>query len=117
LDWAGAQGGLGSVLLRLGARESGTAKLEEAVVTYGKALTEQTRERVPLAWAWSRGGQGVALMFLAERRTDAAMAETAISQINTAIKTLLDGGDAPRAVTLEQTLPWARAIVERLRGG
>jgi hypothetical protein len=35
-------------LLTLGERESGTARLEEAVAAYRAALEEGTRERVPL---------------------------------------------------------------------
>jgi hypothetical protein len=35
----------------LGARESGTARLEEAVAAYRAALEEWTRARVPLDWA------------------------------------------------------------------
>jgi hypothetical protein len=35
----------------LGERESGTARLEEAVTAYREALQENTRERVPLDWA------------------------------------------------------------------
>ena len=39
---------LGSALFRLGERESGMARLEEAVDAYRAALQEMTRERVPL---------------------------------------------------------------------
>ncbi len=42
---------LGAALTRLGERESGTGKLEEAVAAYREALKERTRERVPLDWA------------------------------------------------------------------
>ena len=42
---------LGAALWTLGARESGTARLEEAVGAYRAALEEYTRERVPLDWA------------------------------------------------------------------
>ena len=42
---------LGAALWRLGARESGTGRLEEAVAAYRAALEEMTRERVPLQWA------------------------------------------------------------------
>ena len=42
---------LGNALATLGGRESGTARLEEAVAAYREALQEQTRERVPLVWA------------------------------------------------------------------
>jgi len=37
--------------LTLGERESGTARLEQAVAAYDEALKEWTRERVPLQWA------------------------------------------------------------------
>jgi hypothetical protein len=77
--------------LVLGAREAGTARLEEAVAAYRDALTEQTRERVPLDWAISFGNQGVALMRLAERTKDAAMAEMAFRQIEAALETLRAG--------------------------
>ena len=42
---------LGVALQTLGAREGGTARLEEAVETYRAALEEWTRERAPLNWA------------------------------------------------------------------
>jgi hypothetical protein len=48
LDWARTQNNLGLVLSTLGARENGTARLEEAVAAYRAALEEMTRMRVPL---------------------------------------------------------------------
>ena len=45
------QNNLGNALVRLGERESGTARLEEAVAAYRAALEERTRERVPRYWA------------------------------------------------------------------
>src|SRR5207245_1644880 len=48
LDWAATQNNLGNALKSLGERESGTARLEEAVEAYRAALKEYTRERVPL---------------------------------------------------------------------
>jgi hypothetical protein len=114
LNWAMIQNNLGLALWRLGERESGTAKLEEAVVAYREALKEWTRERVPLNWATSFGNEGVALMLLAERRRDAAMAKTALSQINAAFETMRDGGHAPSAAYYERQLPRARALVARL---
>jgi hypothetical protein len=108
------QNNLGLALSRLGERESGTTKLEEAVVAYREALREWTRERLPLNWATSFGNEGVALMLLAERRRDAAMAKTALSQINAAFETMRDGGHAPSAAYYERQLPRARALVARL---
>ena len=42
------QTNLGATLMKLGERESGTVRLEEAVAAYGAALEEQARDRVPL---------------------------------------------------------------------
>ena len=56
LDWVMTQNNLGNALGTPGARESGTARLEEAVAAYRDALKERTRERVPLDWAISLSG-------------------------------------------------------------
>ena len=61
LDWARTQINLGIALGRLGERESGTARLEEAVAAYRAALEEKTRERVPLDWATTQNNLGLAL--------------------------------------------------------
>jgi hypothetical protein len=47
------QNNLGAALATLGGRESGTARLEEAVAAFRSALEESTRERTPLQWAAS----------------------------------------------------------------
>ena len=54
LDWARTQNNLGIALETLGERESGTARLEEAVGAFRAALQEITRERVPFGWAGRR---------------------------------------------------------------
>jgi tetratricopeptide (TPR) repeat protein len=116
LDWAGTQNTLGVALSTLGERESGTARLEEAVAAFREALKERSRERVPIDWAFSIGNEGIALMYIAERRGDAPMAEIAASQITTAFKTMRDSGDASDAAYYEKQLAKANAIVARLRG-
>jgi tetratricopeptide (TPR) repeat protein len=50
----GGAGGLGNALRALGERESGTARLEEAVSAFREALKEYTQERVPLQWAFTQ---------------------------------------------------------------
>ena len=70
LDWAVTQTNLGGALWRLGERESGTAKLEEAVAAFREALKEWTRERVPLEWAATQTNLGNALASLGERRAE-----------------------------------------------
>ena len=63
-----AQDNLGTALSTLGTRESGTARLEEAVAAYRAALTEMTRERVPLNWATTQNNLETALRVLDERK-------------------------------------------------
>ena len=62
LDWARTQNDLGIALTIFGRRESGTAKLEEAVAAFREALKEWTRERVPLDWAMTQNNLGTALL-------------------------------------------------------
>ena len=54
-DWARTQNRSRQCALKaLGERESGTARLEEAVAAYREALQERTRARVPLDWAMTQ---------------------------------------------------------------
>jgi len=70
---------LGNALRALGARESGTARLEEAVAAFRDALQEQTRARVPLQWAMTQNNLGNALATLGERESGTARLEEAIA--------------------------------------
>ena len=72
LDWAMTQNNLGNALRILGERESGTARLEEAVAAYREALKERTRERAPLEWATTQNNLGNALATLGERESGTA---------------------------------------------
>ena len=76
LDWAMARNNLGTALGTLGERESGTARLEEAVTAYRDALQEQTRER-ELEWATTQNNLGLTLLRLGEREGGTARAFTA----------------------------------------
>ena len=97
LDWAMTQNNLGTALSRLGERESGTARLEEAVAAYRAALTEWTRERVPLQWAMTQNNLGTALRSLGERESGTARLEEAVA----AYRAGADRADArARAVSL-----------------
>jgi hypothetical protein len=116
LDWATTQNNLGSALRALGAREGGTARLEEAVAAYRAALEELTRERVPLQWAAGLGNQGVALMLIADRTNNLVVAEAAARQIETAYEMLCSGGQEQWAANFAEQLAKARAIRDRLGG-
>jgi tetratricopeptide (TPR) repeat protein len=86
LDWAGTHNSLGLALLTLGTRESGTAKLEEAVVAFREALKETTRERVPLEWASIQVNLGLVFTNLGERESGTAKLEEAVAAYREALK-------------------------------
>jgi tetratricopeptide (TPR) repeat protein len=81
-----AQDDLGIALARLGERESGTARLEEAVAAYRAALKVRTRERVPLDWAATQNNLGHALWRLGERASGTARLEEAVAVYREALK-------------------------------
>jgi tetratricopeptide (TPR) repeat protein len=66
-------------IVTLGERESGTARLEQAVTAYRDALLEYTRERVPLDWAMTQNNLGTVLSTLGEREKGTARLEQAIT--------------------------------------
>ena len=77
LDWAATQANLGDVLLKLGKRERGTERFEQAVDAYLSALEEFTRERVPFQWAKTQTHLGNALFALGVRVDDIELLEWA----------------------------------------
>ena len=70
----------------LGERESGTARLDEAVAAYREALKERTRERVPLDWAMTQNNLGNALTKLGERESGTARLDEAVAAYREALK-------------------------------
>jgi tetratricopeptide (TPR) repeat protein len=81
-----ARNDLGVALYMLGERESGTARLEEAVASYRSALEERARERVPLDWAMIQSNLGAALMRLGERESGTARLEEAVAAYRAALQ-------------------------------
>src|SRR5215475_6125654 len=86
LGWARTQDGLGIALTIFGRRQSGTAKLEEAVASFREALKERTRERVPLDWAMTQTNLGAALFRLGERESGTAKLEESVVAHREALK-------------------------------
>ncbi len=80
------QNNLGIALRTLGERESGTARLEQAVTAYANALEEQTRARVPLDWAMTQNNLGNALRTLGERESGTARLKQAVTAYKSALK-------------------------------
>jgi tetratricopeptide (TPR) repeat protein len=75
---------LGIALSILGERETGTARLEEAVDAFRNALLEHTRERVPLDWAMTQNNLGNALTGLGERESGTVRLEEAVAAFHKA---------------------------------
>jgi tetratricopeptide (TPR) repeat protein len=87
-----AQNNLGLALWRLGERESGTARLQEAIKAYRAALEEETRERVPLLWACAQTNLGLALCRLGEREGGTARLEEAVEAYRAALEEMTREG-------------------------
>jgi tetratricopeptide (TPR) repeat protein len=85
-DWARTQNNLGTVLQTLGARENGTAHLEEAVTAFRAALEEWTRDWVPLNWAGAQNNLGLALQTLGQRESGTARLEAAVAAYRAALE-------------------------------
>jgi hypothetical protein len=92
LLWATTQINLANSLKSLGKHESGTDRLNQAVVFYRDPLAVATRELQPIHWAEGYGNQGAALMHLAKRTNDAGLANSAITKIEAALKTMIACG-------------------------
>jgi tetratricopeptide (TPR) repeat protein len=86
LDWAKTQSYLGSTLQAFGRRESGSARLEEAVTAFCDALQECTRERAPLDWAGMHNNLGNTLQTLGERERSAVRLEEAVAAYRDALQ-------------------------------
>jgi tetratricopeptide (TPR) repeat protein len=98
LDWARTQTNLGMALRTLGERESGTARLEEAVAAYRAALEAMPRARVPLDWARTQNNLANAFLRLGERENGTARLEEAVAAYRAALEAM------PRA---RAPLDWA----------
>ncbi len=78
------QNNLGNALQTLGERESGTARLEEAVTAFRAALEERTQDRVPLNWAATTLNLGLAYASLFDKTGDQAWLDKALSAVRAA---------------------------------
>jgi tetratricopeptide (TPR) repeat protein len=70
----------------LGERESGTARLKDAVAAFLSALEENTRDRVPLEWAGTQNNLGFTLWRLGERETGTSRLEAAVVAYHAALE-------------------------------
>jgi tetratricopeptide (TPR) repeat protein len=85
LHWANVQTNLASALKILGERESGTARLEQAMAAYREVLTVLTRDRAPLDWAKVQNDLSDVLRLLGERETGTTRLEEAVAACHGAL--------------------------------
>ena len=83
--WAATQVDLGTVLSSWGKRDSGTARLEQAVAAYHAALEVETRDRSPLHWATIQNNLAIALASLGERENGTSHLEEAVAVYRAAL--------------------------------
>ncbi len=83
---AAALNDLGAALRTLGERETGAARLEEAVATYHSALEQSSRDRSPLEWAATQNNLGNALSALGARESCTARLEEAVAAYRAALE-------------------------------
>jgi hypothetical protein len=112
LEWAKIQLNLGTALMRLGEREGGTARLEEAVAACRAGLEEMTRDRAPLQWAIMQMSLGNALARLGEREGGTVRLEGAVGAVGADRAALEDATHEParKAVTASNRR-WVRTSI------
>jgi tetratricopeptide (TPR) repeat protein len=77
---------LGDALSRLGEREAGISRLEEAVAAYRAALKEWTRSRVPFNWAFIQSKLGDVLLQLGQGGSGKTQLEEAVAAYRAALE-------------------------------
>jgi tetratricopeptide (TPR) repeat protein len=106
------QNNLGNALWRLGERESGTERLEQAVEAFRLALEEYTRERVPLDWAQTQNNLGIVLTALGERRHSITLLRQTEAAIQSAYAVVKEAGYHQYDDGFEECLCTVRQLIE-----
>ena len=123
LDWATTQNNLGNALQTLGERESGTARLEEAVAAYRAALQECTRDAVPLQWGMTQNNLGSTLRMLGEREAETdkakgcATLKTARDHYAAALEEFQKAGASYYVEVAQGNVARLDGVIARLCGG
>lgn len=117
-NWAITQMNLANALSQLGWRESGAARIEEAVIRGRLVVTQLTRELFPVEWAVAQVNLCNALTCLGKRASGTAQLEEAIIACRLALEELTRERDplswATTQINLAATL---NALGEREAGG
>ena len=111
MQWAENQKGLAIALLRLGEREGGTTRFEEAVRAYHATLQELTRER-----AATQANLGNALRALGERESGTARLEEAVAAWNAFLEVAASAWPSERVRPVETRRDETLAEIARRSG-
>ncbi|MBL8437542.1 MAG: tetratricopeptide repeat protein [Zoogloeaceae bacterium] len=114
-DWAATQNNLGTALQALGERESGTARLEQAVQAYRAALQEFTHAGAPLDWATTQNNLGNALWTLGEREPGTERLEEAVEAYRTAQEEFTQDRRADRFNALSRAIAEVEQLIKARR--
>ena len=85
-QWAATQISLGHALRSLGARQTGTERLTEAVAAYRAGLEERTRANSPLQWAAAESDLAGALGALGARESGTGHLDEAAAAYGAALQ-------------------------------
>jgi tetratricopeptide (TPR) repeat protein len=107
---------LGNALARIGEREMGTARLEEAVEEYRLALQEYTADRVPLDWAMTQNNLASALQRIGERETGTERLEEAAAAYNDALSAFIGASAIAHLVVCWDNRDRVLSLILRRRG-
>jgi tetratricopeptide (TPR) repeat protein len=110
---------LGTALKTLGARDSGTERLEQAVEAFQQALKEYTRDRVPLDRAMTQYNWAITELTLFEKTAQAAHLDRAQDLLRTAAAEFAAAGAShyvDMAAGLQAKIDAARAVRSRRLG-
>ena len=99
-----ASASLALALLKLGARESGRTRLEEALAILRRVLKEFTPETAPFDWSAAQANLGVALKTLSERVSGAGWLEEAVAAYRSALKEGMRERDPPLWASTQNNL-------------
>jgi len=112
-----ARNDLGTALGVLGERESGTARLEEAVAAFRAALEERTRARVPLQWAMTQMNLGNALRVLGARENCTERLDEAVTAYRSALEEWTKEAAPYWHDIAQRSLEQATSLLAQRRGG
>ena len=110
-----ASASLALALLKLGARESGRTRLEEALAILRLVLKEFTPGTAPFDWSAAQANLGVALKTLSERVSGSGWLEEAVAAYSAALKEGMRERDPPLWASTQNNLGNALAQMGQRR--